>query len=330
VGIGAWVRSLFKEAVSVCEPQEADAEVARLARSLSAGDLRQFAAQLPLLRQARWADRCYFLDALAKLFSADLIDAWSRAEPENALPHLAAGAMLLEQASGARQQALSGELDDPEAGWARVTAFCSRAEHHLEEAHALDLEDPTPAVFLLRARQTLEDRAGAEHHFRQAIERDRWNLPAHASILALLSRRWMGSHDEALGFARGVARVAPEGSVLPMLLISAHLEAWMYTWNFQEDHQRASQRVADPRVIEEAAAAWERSLGSPLFRPDRTTPARRSEAAFWFYLVGDSDRLRRELDLLGNLCTVLPWSWDVEHGDPAKSFRAARRQVGLA
>ena len=65
------------------------------------------------------------------------------------------------------------------------------------------------------------------HRFAQVVRRHPTHLVAHQQMLQFLCRKWFGSTEEMFDFARTAAAKAPAGSLLPELVVVAHIEHWL-------------------------------------------------------------------------------------------------------
>lgn len=180
-----------------------------------------------------------------------------------------------------------------------------------------DVADPTALAFLIKVAIGVDPEA-AEGYFHRACERDPGHHLAHELMLLALCQKWHGSHEAMFELARDAADAAPAGSSLPMLLVTAHLEHWLYAAHFDGQPALASAFLLEHR--EEVARACADSIDHRDHRPDRLTPWRLNEAACWAYLTQDHERLARWLRRLGDVQTRVPWAYVAP-----RAFRAARQ-----
>lgn len=144
-----------------------------------------------------------------------------------------------------------------------------------------------------------------------------------------LANKWSGAgHEPMFQFARAAAANAPPGSDVPITLIQAHVERWLWDFNFEDDEPAAAAYLQEPAVRDEVLGAYDRSLGSPDHRPIRSTIHARNWAAMWFFLIRDRERLGHELQQIGPSHTVSPWCFlddeEVAFAD-ARAFAAGAK-----
>ena len=166
---------------------------------------------------------------------------------------------------------------------------------------------------------------GQQYCFQQAIKRDPQNWTAHMHRLMGLSEKWGGSHARMFEFAYQSSANAAPGSLLPMLVVKAHLEYRKFLWLFEGDDNRAAHHLRSPEARQEALEACERSLGAYTF-DERAAIFARINAAGWFWLTRNRDVLRHELSALEGRIQDIHWRWVGAEGELA----AARRFAGLA
>jgi hypothetical protein len=184
------------------------------------------------------------------------------------------------------------------------------AKQDLLAAAQGDPQDPTPhANLIVVAKAESAPTDVAFQHFAAAVARHPDNFIAHDAMLSKLSRRWGGSDEAMFDFVRRRAAEAPPGSDLPMLLFEAHLDVWSYIMSFDHDTQRALAYIGQPNVRQELHAAYARSLGGNC-RVRASTIHYRNAAAFTFYLQQDLQRLRAELERIGQGFTEYPWIYN--------------------
>jgi hypothetical protein len=133
-----------------------------------------------------------------------------------------------------------------------------------------------------------------------------------------LAAKWGGSNELMFGFARDAHEKAPEGLGVHTVLAEAHIEGWM-------DADRDGKYWERPGVRDEIHSAAERSLYSPQFVATPRTLRSRNVFAFCFWRLKDHDRLREQMDMIGD---TLTWPWTLSPR-PGATFGAARREAGI-
>jgi hypothetical protein len=294
-------------------------EVDELVGHVERGDFAAAERFLERHRDAAWDDRAYFVEALAERCKPSAGARWSAAR-NGAVADLVRGRLLIASAWAARGSGRAESVSD--AGWQIFTRDLEQARTHLERAADTDVSDPTALALLIKVAIGADAEA-AEGYFLRALERDPGHHLAHELMLLALSAKWHGSHEAMFEFARDAAEAAPAGSSLPMLVVTAHIEHWLYVAHFdgQPDHAHAS--LVEHRG--EVARACADSIDHRDYRPDRLTPWRLNEAACWAYLARDHGQLARRMNRLGDVQTRVPWAYA-----GAGAFRAARRAARAA
>ena len=154
-----------------------------------------------------------------------VFETWKREEPDEPSAWLVSGAHLVDWAWQARSRDLTKDVD-PQA---RAT-FQERlrlAAEDLDRSAGMDLQDPTPHAFQLRVAIGLGRPPEATRKiFDEAVGRCPDHYLAHESMVSYYSPRWHGSPEAMFRFAREVAGNAPEGSLLPAMIVQAHVECW--------------------------------------------------------------------------------------------------------
>jgi hypothetical protein len=140
-----------------------------------------------------------------------------------------------------------------------------------------------------------------------------------------LSAMWYGDHEQSVGFMRGVAATAPEGSDLHVLVVYGHFRVYTYEKFYGDDTANAGAILRDPARQQEVTAALGRSLWSPQYRPGYWSLWARHVAAVWFNEAGEKGRAKAELEKVGD-------AFD-EHADPwnisTAHYAGIRGELGL-
>jgi hypothetical protein len=289
-------------------------EVDELVGHVQRGDFAAAEQFLERHRDAAWNDRAFFVEALAERCKPSVGARWSAAR-KGAVADLVHGRLLIASAWAARGSGRAESVS--EAGWERFTRDLEEARTHLERAADTDVADPTPLAYLIKVAIGTDGEA-AEGYFARAVERDPGHHLAHELMMLALCAKLHGSHEAMFEFARDAAEAAPAGSSLPMLVVAAHLEHWLYLEHFDGQPAEAHASLLEHR--DEVARAFADSIDHRDYRPDRLTPWRLNEAACWCYLAREHGQLARRMNRLGDVQTRFPWAYA-----GAGAFRAARR-----
>ncbi|MDX1455151.1 MAG: hypothetical protein R3217_06835 [Gammaproteobacteria bacterium] len=254
------------------------------------------------------------------------IDAWARREPESADAQLVLGACQLRRAWLARGYGRGFQVSRRKAD--NFETELQACDESLQRAARLSPDDPTPWAYLVMVAtwrgESLESRWQC---FEQAIARDPDNWAAHLHMTVALSEKWGGSHAAMFEFARERAGAAPEGSDVHMVLAKAHLERWKYHWMFDGDDDAAVLYARNQAVLAETITAYERSLASDQHEEKATTFLARVNAAAWFFVQNDHQRLVEQLEHLGGGLRDPHWIWAGLDGAVADAWRFARTGV---
>ncbi len=246
-----------------------------------------------------------------------ILQAWMRTDPLAALPRLLHGRFYIDFAWEAR--GYSADFSVPEVTKNLFQERLQVAEQDLLQAIQLDPEDPTPYAYLLMvARGLRRGRAAGQTYFQAATQRDPENFYAHMQMLSLLSEQWGGNFEEMFAFARQVVAQAKPKSMLPAIVISAHIERWIGFTLCAEDpydgytkaEKEAKAYVANAEVQSECREMYLRLKEAEVSHSPLALIPAKNLAAFWFYLTKEKDLLRPLIQELGpSRITRLPWEY---------------------
>jgi hypothetical protein len=193
------------------------------------------------------------------------------------------------------------------------------AEDDLDGAVALDADEVTARAFLvLSARGRQVDADEADERFAAVIDRYPHHSFAHVHRLQYLCRKWFGSDDQMLSFARASVAAAPDGSLLGALIPDAHVELSV--------DDRGGYWTS-PAVREELHAAAARSV----FHPDYTHRVGSVRAmnlfAYAFSMTGDRQAAHACFAALGDRVTEYPWTYDTVLAHAGKAYARHRAKA---
>ena len=201
---------LFRRREVPADPTLGDARAAAIMRSAEAGDLDGLIAALG--QASSHEEREALTGVLPDIEDrAELFDAWVEREPDSADAWLARGAHGVGWAWQARGGSYAEHVDDQsfEVFFERLR----RAEDSLQRAAEMAPDDPVPWTHLLTSGRGLQVPKEEQWMRYEESKRRHPFLPgANGSMLQFLCKKWFGSDIEALEFAGGVAREAPDGS----------------------------------------------------------------------------------------------------------------------
>lgn len=244
---------------------------------------------------------------------------WIDAEPGATLPVLLRGCHAVSWAWEARGERYARYTKEDQ-----FREFFRRLEIAEECLHEVVAREPgeltawTWLTLSARGRQVGPEEAATR--FAEVVRRFPEHVVAHEQRLQYLCGKWFGSHQEMFAFAREATARAPYGSLLPELLVVAHLEYWLSLPGGEDD----AYMISGP-VRADVVTAAEHSILHPAFVPRFGLPPRANTFAMALTMTGEYQRAARVFDLIGDRVTDWPWSYRTVVGSPARKFTAARR-----
>ncbi|MGA5300445.1 DUF4034 domain-containing protein [Nucisporomicrobium flavum] len=306
-----------KPAGLVVDPTGGDPRARALLDALTARDWRT--ARDVLAGATEPDTRAYLMEVAWKVDGVqEWIGEWIDAEPQSTLPLLVRGCHAVGWAWEARGAAQAQYTSEEQ--FRRFHNRLRMAENALDEVIARDPEDVTARTWLVtsaRGRQLDADEAQAR--FDEVVKRHPHHVVAHEQRLQYLCAKWFGSDAEMFAFAREATAAAPDGSLLPELLVIAHIEKWLSLSRGEDDEYI----TAEP-VRADMLAAAEKSVFHPAFTPAYGWIPRANVFAMGLHLAGEKAAAARVFDLLGD--RVGGWIWNYL-GDPATAYESARASL---
>ncbi len=266
-----------------------------------------------------WAQRYFYASAMSRSFPLEKLEQWATNKPQSAEAHLVLGARLLQLAWTARGYGKGNEISDK--NWQKFYELLEKTESALLQSAKLNNQDPTPWALLVMVAAYQQEDTLESTYFNEAIDRDPDNWIAHMHRLMGRTKKWGGSHEEMLTFARDTNLHAKKGSVLPILILKAHLEIWKYHSMFEGDDDAAYAYLQNEKVRDECLAAYKKSLGTHTY-DENTALFARYNATAWLWLTKERAPLANELNHLHNRLQDIHWVWCGTEGDvsAAKKF----------
>jgi Domain of unknown function (DUF4034) len=319
------VKNLFAKSVKpFIDPTRGDAQAAELRKAVAAGSWQTVEAAYNATDDP--TRREFLVDAVVQK-STDLkwVDAWVRARPDSSAARVMWGAAATEYAffvrTGAEPQHVAADR------WKTFHEWLTHAEEQLQTAATLDPDDSGPWVRLVWTA------VGLGIPYQAAADRwanlNRRNPRSDLGTLAYctyISPRWAGSHDLMWQFVHELLASEPEGSPRWQLVPNAHIEQWVANRMDPTSTIHSSRYFQQPQVQQEIKEAYARYLGSPRRMPSALESQFRATFACTFYLMGERDALRHEMEQLGPGIQNVPWAY---LGGSVLSFERVKEAAGL-
>jgi tetratricopeptide (TPR) repeat protein len=282
------------------------AEASELREQLKQGNLEGLRAYLARTRIERdWQDRIFMLQLTVSSIRLPALDFACDTEPEAADLFLLRCAFFSGLALAMRG---GGTCDQVTKVNFRNSAECIKAAlAALEKAAKLDAQDPTAFAYILPCLSIFGTLDRWQHYaFQQATTLAPDLVHAYFTIVTRLSKRWGGSHEQSLDFARQAITKAGPGSDMAACLFRAHYLVWSHFTGFDSDIAGAYAYRDKPEVLRELEAAFD-AWTQPPYAPRRSSIPFLHQAAYWFYVVDDRERLQRALSLTNNVFSTAGW-----------------------
>jgi len=246
-------------------------------------------------------------------------ETWKREEPQSPHAWLLSGAHLIDWAWQARGSDQAEDVD--QQAQATFEERLKLAVSDLERAGGLNMEDPTPYAFQLRAAMGLNmARENTLKIFEQAVRRCPDHYLAHSNMLTYLCEKWHGAHEDMFEFARIASDKADDGSLLHALIPQAHTERWLYAIAFDQDPE-GDDYFQRQDVRDAILSAYALSLGSPNHVASPLSHYAANDFAFALVRCGELEAARQECERIGRYPTWLPWSY---LGTPSDTYNHVR------
>ncbi len=272
--------------------------------------------------EAAWLDRIFMLQLVAPGIRLAALNFACDTEPEAADLSLIRCAFYSDLAKTMRGSGTCDEVTKESFG---NSAECIKAAlAALEKCGKLDAQDPTAFAYILPCLTifgTLE--RWQQYAFQQATALAPDLVPAYYAITTKLSKRWSGSHEQSLEFAREAVAKAVPGSDMAICLFWAHTLAASHAAAFDNKPEATKVYRNNSEVRRELEAAFD-AWTQPPYTPHRWSIAYLHQAACWFYRTEDRERLKRAIALTDNIFSPAGWG----AGDAGKKLYA--RAVAFA
>lgn len=299
-------------------------ELERATAAAARGRWEEAARLMAVTREQRdWARRSHYADAFGSHRSAvrgGLLDVWEAAagpdDPDLAVVRARATVSLAWHFRGG-----AWAKDTSREQFAGFHATLARAPQENARAVELNPDDPTPYVAeiwtALGLGYTHED---MRRLWKEITVRDPHHYGAHYAALQFWCRKWHGSEELAMSFAREAAASAPPGSLLTAMPLIA--------WYEHRDSDAKAAHFRTPDVVGLVDAAL---VDVAAARPDHPDTADvRHLLAYFLTRQGRYDAALEQFLLVDGYVDALPWRYWT---DPAavycgwrdRAVRGARR-----
>jgi Arc/MetJ-type ribon-helix-helix transcriptional regulator len=274
-----------------------DTEIAKLTQEVQRG---QFDGLRDYLANSRtsgdWQDRVYVLERIAPKVSIDALEIACTAEPDAVDLLLTRCAYYAELAKTMRGTGTSDQV-----GSARFqnAAACVRASlTDMTRSTQIDSEDPTAYTLVLKPLTIFSQTELQQKAFAKATAIAPGFVSPCFALIPSFSKRWGGSHEASLAFARQAMTKAAPGSDMAACLFWAHTLVRTHFLHFDKDVQSAKRYASRSEVVSELNAALDGWL-APCFTVRRSSIPFLHKASEWYRAVIDIDRLDRVIAVTG-------------------------------
>jgi hypothetical protein len=281
-----------------------DPEIAHLIQEVGEGRLQVLRDYLSRTRAiGDWQDRIHVLERVAPKVSIDALHAACAAEPNAADLLVTRCAYYADLAKTMRG---TGTADQVSGARFQNSAECVKAAmNDMSRSTELDDQDPTVYTLVLKPLTIFCQAELQQRAFAKAATIAPDLVPAHFALISALSKRWGGSHEASLSFARHAMTKAAPGSDMAACLFWAHTLVWTHFLHFDKDLQSAKRYALKAEVTGELNAALDAWLAPPFVLRRSSIPFLH-KASEWYRGVMDEDRLNRVVALTGEPLNLLP------------------------
>jgi hypothetical protein len=272
-----------------------DPELTELSRQVQAGNLDGLRQYLARTRSERdWQDRVFVLKDVAAKASIGDLDAACEAEPQAADVFLLRCAFYAELSCSMRG---TGTCDEVTKERFQNSGECLKAAlADLAKTTQLDKEDPTSYSLILHPLTIFSQHEMMKSAFQSAIALAPDLVPAYRSITNALSKRWGGSHEASVQFARKAMSKAGPGSDMAACLFWAHNLVRTHYKFFDKDLQAAKLYKQNIEVRRELDEAFDKWIAPPHVARRSSIPFLKHASA-WYFVAQNRPNLERALAL---------------------------------
>ena len=296
------------EVQATASQEHADLEIIRLTEQAKSGDLSGLRQYLSRARAtADWNDRTFVLDCVVHWIPLATLDFACETEPSAADLFVIRSSFF---SSLAWKKRGSGAADKiAEDRWSAAANCIKEALAARDKAVQLDPQDPTAHVRVLQSLGIFDAFwPEMQATFQKATNLAPDIVDVYRPIVSIMSKRWGGSHEKSLDFARSSFAKAAPGSDMAFCLFWAHFLVYTHFLYFDDNKQEANQYLHSSRVADELQTAFDAWTQSP-YVPRRASIPLLHHAAVRFYMTHDLDRLRKALSLIGGVFYRKAWNF---------------------
>ncbi len=295
-----------------------DAEAQALRRALEAGDTRTV---VDAYARADGHRREFLAQTITLgLPGLTTVHGWPTAEPGNALAFLLRGLQRVSVAWEVRGNGYAHTVSEDAA--LTFHEILQLAEEDLARSITLADDGVAWSALLVSGRGLSVGLDELRGRYGRAESVNPGQPNAADQLLQSLCRKWFGSDEEMLGFARAVSAASPAGDPRHRLIAVAHFERLL---DAQDDPALLHRHRSNTRVHAEVLAAADRSVFAPGFGSSPQHVVTTNCFALVLSYLGLFDRARPLLERVGDAPT--PWPW--EYFDDMDVLREYRQAAGL-
>ena len=318
------MRFFKKQDKTFIDRSRGDAEVAGLRAAAAANDWRSVEAALKATGDR--LRREFMVDAIvADTANLGWVDAWVRERPDEALARLLWGACAVQYAWHVRTGKVPEHVRPDQ--FKGFFDWLSQAEEQLGAATSMDPDDSAAWIALLWTAVGLQSPLEeATARWAEVSKRSPRTEQGAIAYTAYISPRWNGTAELMWEFLHGLLSGETDGSPRWALVPNGHLEQWVAERMDKNSAVHASRYFQQADVQAEIKDAYARYLGAPVRQPTPNEGWYRELFAACFYLMGDREALRTEMQSIGPGIQQIPWTY---LGSPVVAYQSAREAAGL-
>jgi len=195
--------------------------------------------------------------------SVNVADAWIQENKKSIYAKILLGASMIQDAWKIRGGKYAEHVKNE--AWEPFFEKLESALEPLKNAASMNEKSPDPFPWLITAGMGLDmSKAEVKSFFLDAMSRNHLHFPSHSCFFLTLTERWGGSQTEVFNFARERVRLAPQGSLLHILIAMAFSE-YVTALNIEEDFSGVDSALKNKDCQNEIIGAFYKLLDA---KPD--------------------------------------------------------------